>query len=58
MRWSLAQECLVTADFSASAFLQLVLCSLRRNERFRPVSLNTPNHIQMECGTHRVSEIH
>ena len=27
-----------TADFSSSAFSQLVLCSLRRNERFRPVS--------------------
>ena len=38
MRWSLVQECLATADFSSSAFSQLVLCSLRRNERFRPVS--------------------
>ena len=38
MRWSLVQECLATADFSNSAFTQLVLCSLGRNERFRPVS--------------------
>ena len=38
MRWSLVQECLATADFSSLAFSQLVLCSLRRNERFRPVS--------------------
>ena len=38
MRWSLVQECLATADFSSSAFSQLVLCPLRRNERFRPVS--------------------
>ena len=38
MRWSLVQECLATADFSSSAFSQLVLCSLRRNERFRPIS--------------------
>ena len=32
------QECLATADFSNSVFSQLVSCSLRRNERFRPVS--------------------
>ena len=38
MRWSLVQECLTTADFSGSAFSQLVLCSLRRDERFQPVS--------------------
>ena len=34
MQWSLVQECLATADFSSSAFSQLVLRSLRRNERF------------------------
>ena len=38
MRWSLVQECLATADFSSSAISQSVLCSLRRSERFRPVS--------------------
>ena len=43
MRWSLAQECFATADFSSSAFSQLVLCSLRRNERFRPVKEHKTN---------------
>ena len=57
-RWSLVQECLATADFSSSAFSQLVLCALRRNERFRAVHQYIPNYVHMECGTHRVSEIH
>lgn len=49
MRWLSVCKCLplATADFSGSAFSQLLLCSLRRNHRFQPVSpMQTKPHLQ------------